>query len=156
MRAASTAEASSAFLPRFETTRNWCRSLGGFTPAGDDLRLDAAVDVLTAASLLQRAGLAGQRRRLAARLMDTARSLAPVAAAIPPGMRADWGLRMADHLGVPDAASPLHLDVWLGRIAMAWAAGSAYATDRLFDAPLALLVILQGLQTEPLQEALRE
>ncbi|MEO6626514.1 MAG: PD-(D/E)XK nuclease family protein, partial [Burkholderiaceae bacterium] len=155
MRAASNGEASAAFIPRFETTHNWCRGLGGFTPSGDDVRQDAAIDVLTASTLLQRAGLATQRRRLAGRLMDAVWSLARVAAAVPPAGRAAWGQRMADQLGVPDAVSPLHLNVWLGRIALAWAAGSAYATDRLFDAPVDLLVMLQGFQVEPLQDSLR-
>ncbi len=156
MRAATNRAAMAACMPRFETTANWSRSLGAFLPSGDDLRMDVATDILTAASLLQRAGLPRQRRRLAARLMDAAWSLARVAAGVPPAARAEWGRRMADQLGVPDVASPLHLDGWIGRIALAWAAGSVYATDRLFGAPVELLVILQGLQDEPLLETLRE
>lgn len=155
MRAASNAEAPAAFIPRFETTHNWSRSLGRFNATGDDLRLDAATDVLIAASLLRRSGLASQQRRLAGKLMETAWSLARLAAAVPPLERAAWGQHMADQLGVPDATSPLQLEVWLGRIALAWAAGSVYATDCLFNAPVDLLVLLQGFQTEPLLESLR-
>ena len=43
------------FAPRFETTRNWARSAGGFVPAVDDIAFDMARDLLTAQSLLSRA-----------------------------------------------------------------------------------------------------
>jgi hypothetical protein len=76
------------FVPRFETTMNWAGGLGGtlglFTPSGDDLRMDMAVDMLTAASLLGRAGLGSQQDALAGRLVEAAWSLAGVA---PPSCR---------------------------------------------------------------------
>ncbi len=145
----------SAFMPRFETTISWASSLGGFAPIGDDLRLDAARDVLTAASLLQRAGLAGHRQALAGRLMQAAWSLSRLAAAVAPALRNDWGTRLAVALDVQDQAPALALEAQLGRIALAWAACSAYRTDRLFDARPELLVLLDGLHPEPLVEALR-
>ena len=46
------------FTPRFETTRNWARSAGGFAPGADDIAFDMARDLLTAQSLLARAGFA--------------------------------------------------------------------------------------------------
>jgi ATP-dependent helicase/nuclease subunit B len=82
------------FVPRFETTMNWAGGLGGtlglFTPSGDDLRMDVAVDMLTAASLLGRAGLGGQQDALAGRLVEAAWSLAGVAAAVMPARRRAW------------------------------------------------------------------
>ncbi|MFZ2293554.1 MAG: PD-(D/E)XK nuclease family protein, partial [Polaromonas sp.] len=88
-RQAWAAEAGDAFfVPRFETTMNWASSLGGtlglYTPSGDDLRMDVAVDMLTAASLLGRAGLAGQQNALAGHLVQAAWSLGRVASAVLP------------------------------------------------------------------------
>lgn len=74
-------QAAACFLPRIETSMNWTRSLGGFEPGGDDVRLDAARDVLTAASMLARAGLAAQQELLSGRLMKATWSLARLAAA---------------------------------------------------------------------------
>jgi hypothetical protein len=86
------------FVPRFETTMNWASSLGGtlglYTPSGDDLRMDVAVDMLTAASLLGRAGLASQQDVLAGRLVDAAWSLGRVAAAVRPAERQAWSERL--------------------------------------------------------------
>ena len=48
------------FAPRFETTQNWCRSLGGPAPASTDLGHDPAFDVLTARALLEQSGLREQ------------------------------------------------------------------------------------------------
>ena len=42
LRGSGHAQAQAHFVPRFETTMNWTRSLGGFAPSGDDVRLDAA------------------------------------------------------------------------------------------------------------------
>ncbi|MGC1173171.1 MAG: PD-(D/E)XK nuclease family protein, partial [Polaromonas sp.] len=82
------------FVPRFETTMNWASGLGGtlglHMPSGDDLRMDVAVDMLTAASLLSRAGLGAQQDALAGRLVEAAWSLAGVAAAVTPAGRRAW------------------------------------------------------------------
>ena len=145
--AASTAGA--AFMPRFETTRNWGRSLAVFHPSPHDLRIDGARDLLTAAALLQQAGLGRHHRALAGRLTEAAWSLARLAAALEPRLRADWAQQMTAALGAPDGDTPNHLESWLGRIAIAWAANSAYATDSILQARPGFLVLLKGLQTDP-------
>ena len=148
-----------AFVPRFETTMNWASSLGAslgvFTPSGIDLRMDVAVDMLTATSLLARAGLGAQQNALAGRLVEAAWSLARVAAAVLPAERSAWSEALAEPLGVGLDSPVLALEAAVGRIALAWAAASAYPTDRLFQAELALLVVLEGFQAEPLSEALK-
>jgi len=148
------ADVKTLFLPRFETTLNWARAMGAPLPSGDDLRLDAARDLLTAGSLMARAGLGRRQPELAGPLMDAAWSLARVAAAEPPADRAAWGDRMAAALDALAHESVLELESWIGRIAVAWAASSAYATDVLFDADVELLVIVEGFQPEPVQAAL--
>ncbi|RZJ02251.1 MAG: hypothetical protein EOO54_26630, partial [Haliea sp.] len=91
--------AAASFTPRFETTMNWAKALsasrGGFEPTGDDIRFDAAFDVLTAAALLRRAGLASHQDVLAGRLVEAATALARQAAAVAPPERAGWGMRLA-------------------------------------------------------------
>jgi ATP-dependent helicase/nuclease subunit B len=147
------------FVPRFETTMNWASSLGGtlgpFTPSGDDLRMDVAVDMLTAASLLGRSGLAGQQDILAGRLVDAAWSLGRVAAAVLPAERQAWSEHLASLLGAGLDSPVLALETAVGQIALAWAAASAYPSDRLFQAQPALLAVLEGFQAEPLTEALK-
>lgn len=159
-RQAWAAEAGDAFfVPRFETTMNWASSLGGtlglYTPSGDDLRMDVAVDMLTAASLLGRAGLAGQQNALAGHLVQAAWSLGRVASAVLPAERQAWSEGLAEPLGVGLDSPVLALEAAVGRIALAWAAASTYPTDRLFHAQPALLVVLEGFQAEPLTEALK-
>lgn len=147
------------FVPRFETTMNWAGSLGGtlgpFATAGDDLRMDAAVDLLTAASLLGRAGLASQQDALAGRLVEAAWSLARVAAAVLPAQRQAWKEHLASVLGAGLEAPVLALEAALGQIALAWAATTAYPSDRLFQAQPALFAVFEGFQAEPLSEALK-
>jgi ATP-dependent helicase/nuclease subunit B len=147
------------FVPRFETTMNWASSLGGtlglFTPSGDDLRMDVAVDMLTAASLLGRAGLASQQDALAGRLVDAAWSLGRIAAAVLPSERQAWSEGLAASLSVGLDSPVLALEAAVGRIALAWAAASSYPSDRIFQAQPALFVVLEGFQAEPLAEALK-
>ncbi len=148
------------FVPRFETTLNWTRSLGGFEPAGDDIRQDAAPDILTAANLLVRAGLKEHQSVLAPRLMEAAWSLSKVAAAEHPEERLAWGasqgvgLANATNLGMD--APALALEVSVARIALAWAASSTYATDLLFGARPELLIVIDGFLAEPLANSLRQ
>ena len=144
------------FLPRFETTMNWSRSLGGFAPAADDLRMDAARDLLTATSLLARAGLGAHSGVLAARLMACAWSLARVAAAVAPAERAAWGAQLGSTLAAALDSPLLALEAATARIALAWAASSGYASDPVFGAEPDLLVLLQGFQSEPLTPALQQ
>ena len=147
------------FVPRFETTMNWASSLGGtlglFTPSADDLRMDVAVDTLTAASLLGRAGLVEQQDMLAGRLVEAAWSLSRVAAAVLPLNRPAWSLALAESLGEGLDSPVLALEAAVGRIALAWVAASAYPSDRLFQARPALLAVFEGFQSEPLTEALK-
>ena len=155
-RAAWSADCEGAhFVPRFETTMNWSRSLGGFAASGDDIRHDAALDALTAATLLARAGLAEHQTVLAPRLMEAAWSLAGVAAAAAPPERVAWGLNLGQALAAGMDSPVLALEAAVARIALAWAANSSYASDALFAAQPGLLVLLEGFQTEPLARALQ-
>ncbi len=153
-RVAATAQGA-AFLPRFETSINWSRRLAAFCPGPDDMRLDAARDVWTAQSLMQRAGMGRQHKALAVRLMEAAWVLAKVAAAVPPADRAAWADQMSAAVCGPGADGVTQIESWLGRIALAWAASSAYATDCLFEARPALLVLVQGFLQEPLHRMLQ-
>ncbi len=154
-RLAWVAIAGAGFMPRFESTLNWPLSLGAVPVGDDDLRFDAAVDMMTARSLLMRAGLGEHQALLSPRLLDAARSLAPVAAAVEPGSRAAWGRQMADRLA-PTLSPVLQMESAVASVALAWVANSGYATDALFAAQPALLVVLDGFQSEPLVQALVE
>ncbi|MBH2020552.1 MAG: PD-(D/E)XK nuclease family protein [Burkholderiales bacterium] len=147
------------FVPRFETTMNWATGLGGtlgmFTPSGVDLRMEVSVDMLTAASLLAQAGLAAQQDALAGRLVESAWSLARVAASVLPAERLAWSESVAEALGVGLDSPVLALEAAVGRIALAWVAASGYASDRLFQAEPVLLVVVEGFQVEPVTDALR-
>ncbi len=144
------------FVPRFETTMNWTRSLRGFAPEGDDLRLDSARDALTAESLLSRAGLAAHQQVLGPRLMEAAWSLAKVAAAVAPDERSNWGLQLGTTLAAGLEAPVFAFESAAARLALAWAANSSYPTDAVFDARPELLVVLEGFQAEPLTLALKQ
>ena len=150
--------AAPGFMPRFETTRNWARSAGGFVPERDDLAFDMARDLITAQSLLSRAGLARQQVALAGRLVEIAHQLAPVVAAVPLPDRATWAAQ-AMGISAGEGESPwFALETALVRIAVVWAATSGYATDVLLgDAALAQvdgLIVLEGLQADPLTRSL--
>lgn len=145
----------SAFVPRFETTMNWAGSAAGFAASPEDIQMDAAIDVLTAASFLRRAGLAAQQNILAGRLVEAAWSLAKVAAAQVPARRLAWGADKALSLGESLGSEALALEQAVARIALAWASASGYPTDVLFGAELDLLVVMEGFQSEPLTDALK-
>ena len=146
----------SAFVPRFETTMNWVKSMPGFVTSAQDIQMDVALDVLTAAGLLQRAGLAAQQHLLAGRLVEAAWSVAKLAAAQPPANRLAWGADKAKDLGSSMVSEPLVLELAIARIALVWAAASGYPTDSLFDAEPELLVVIDGFQSEALVEALKK
>ncbi len=159
-RKAWAAQGTASFLPRFETTMNWANSLqapwdGPFEPAASDIRMDAACDLLTAAGLLERAGLGGHKDLLAARLVESAWSVARLAAALPPDQRPEWGQRLGGLLAAGMDAPLLALESAVGQIALAWASTSAYPTDVLFSATGDLLLVLEGFQTDPLTDALK-
>ncbi len=151
----TTGAVSTDFLPSFESTQNWATRLGGFEPTGDDLRLDAARDALTASSLLKRAGLGARQAVMSARLMEAAWSLAKVAAAVPPDQRSQWGEQMGNALTSGTQASVGALEAAVDRIALAWVASSSYASDRVFSAEPDLLVLLEGFQGEAMLGALQ-
>lgn len=148
------------FLPQVQTTQNWAGSLwsarGGFKAGPDDLRLDAAFDLITAGHWLARSGLGLQREALAPRLMEAAWTLARVAAAVPPADRPGWGESLRAQLTQGWTASVLQMEATVAQLALAWAATSTYATDVLFDARPGLLVVLEGFQRDPLTDALRQ
>jgi len=172
------------FSPRFETTKNWALSLGAVAGAlppalpddllGDDYRFDAALDSLTARSLLERTGLTDTDNNtdvdLMPRLLQACGPIAGRAAAVPPSERQTWasGVRAAlDELNTTNAppVQALRMESAITRVALAWASSSSYATDVLWareaeDTSLKLmanvdyLIVLKGFQDEPLSEAL--
>jgi ATP-dependent helicase/nuclease subunit B len=162
-RTAWAAQGTASFVPRFETTMNWANSLqapldGPFEPAVSDIRMDAACDLLTAAGLLERAGLGPHKDLLASRLVESAWSVARLAAALPPEQRPAWGQRLGGLLAAGMDAPLLALESAVGQIALAWASTSAYPTDVLLSATATagdLLVVLEGFQADPLTDALK-
>ncbi len=150
---------SPGFVPRFETTRNWARSAGGFVPSGYDIAFDMARDLVTAQGLLSQTGFGAERFALAGRVVELAYQLAPLAAAVAPEERGStWAERAA---GVADAGSEsewFRIESALIRIAVAWAANASYATDVLLREParaqIDVLIVLEGFQTDPLTQTL--
>ncbi len=149
--------APDGFAPRFETTMNWA-SRGGFAPGPEDLSFDRGLDLLTARHWLERAGLGRQGAVLAPRLVEAAWQLATPAAAVPPGQREEWAAKARTVAGLGLEHPVMALEAAIARIAIEWAAASSYATDSLM-APgtadtLDLLVVLEGLQPEPVTQAI--
>ncbi|WP_347880291.1 PD-(D/E)XK nuclease family protein [Ottowia testudinis] len=148
-----------AFAPRFETTRNWAARAGWFTPGPHDISFDHGRDLLTAAALLEAAGLAAQRALLAGPLVEQVTQLGQIAASLPPALRPDWAEQARAALP-PVGDGPLALEAAVGRIAVAWAGNSDYATDVLFAPRVAnaldALLIVPGLLPDPLAETLAE
>lgn len=149
--------APDGFTPRFETTMNWA-ARGGFAPGPQDLSFDRGLDLLTARGWLERAGLGRQAPTLASALVDAAWQLAAVAAAAPPAARAEWAARARAVTGLGLDDPVMALEAAVARIAIEWAAASAYATDALLEPrtldAIELLVVLQGLQPEPVAQAI--
>ncbi|HSV78249.1 MAG TPA: PD-(D/E)XK nuclease family protein [Ramlibacter sp.] len=150
------AQAGDGFAPRFETSRSWAGAMAAQASA-QDLHLDMGRDLLTARDWLEQAGLGSQAELLAPRLVEAAWQLAPLAAAQPPAQRAAWAADAAPALS--EGASPLlALEGALARIALEWVAASGHATDPLLEGALAegldLLVVLEGLQDEPVVQRL--
>lgn len=152
----------SGFAPRFESSRNWATSLQPFLPGPGDLSMDMARDSLMAAALIDRVASAradpALRAVMVGRLVEAARQLAPLAAAVPPAQRLAWAEPLRESLA--PTASSLHWEGLLATLALTWVSTSAYATDVLW-APVAqpggcadLLVVLQGFQEDPLAMAL--
>ncbi len=152
-------EMQDGFAPRFETTMDWA-GRAGFAPGDDDLSFDMGRDLLTARTWLDRAGLGARGEMLAGRLVEAAWQLGALAGAVAPADRAAWAVRARAAAGLGAEAPALALEAALGRIAVEWAAASAYASDALLRTEVAgtidLLVVLEGFQTEPLALALRQ
>ena len=149
--------APDGFTPRFETTMNWA-ARGGFAPGPNDLGFDRGLDLLTARGWLERASLGRQAQALAPHLVDAAWQLAGVAAAVPPADRGEWAARARAVTGLGLDDPVMAMEAAVARIAIEWAAASAYATDALFEPrtldAIELLVVLQGLQPEPVAQAI--
>ncbi len=147
------------FAPRFETTQNWSRSLGGFTPAATDITFDAALDVLTARAMLERTSLGAQADAATPLLLEAAQQLGALAAAVPPSERAAWGARARSAAATGMDAGALALEAVVAQLAVAWAANSSYASDVLFEPRVIeatdCLIALQGFQPDPLPAALQ-
>ena len=140
------------FAPRFETTMNWARSLGGVPPSADDIQFDDAHDLLTAQDLLERAGLLAHRDVLAERLVESAQTVGRQVAAVPMAARTGWAdtARAAVLLGMD--APVMALEAAVAHIALEWALASRYTTDVLQQpmAGVGCVVVLEGFQHDPL------
>jgi len=152
----------SGFSPRFESSRNWAQSLQPFVPAATDLSGDMARDTLVAAHLLERVASArldaALKPVLVARLVESARQLAALAAARAPAERSAWADALSS--AVTPGTPTLQWESLLASLALVWAGASRYPTDVLWS-PLAqpgaefdVLVVLQGFQPDPLAAAL--
>ncbi|RZL92828.1 MAG: PD-(D/E)XK nuclease family protein [Variovorax sp.] len=151
-------DGQAGFVPRFETTRNWARSAGGFLPTGYDLAFDMARDLVMAQSLLSQAGLGAERLALAGRVVELALQLAPLAAAELPKERDAWARRATRAAEAGYESQWLDTERALVRIAIVWTATSSYATDVLLTeavrSQVDALVVLDGFQADPLTRKL--
>jgi ATP-dependent helicase/nuclease subunit B len=149
------------FTPRFETSVSWTRSVGATAPDALDISLDRGRDLLTAQSLLARAGLGAMRDFLSARLLESAYALAPKVAAVAPSQRGSWGDAARTAVAAGLEGPTLALEAALSQVALEWALASAYPTDVLFvDGGGAFkdwdcVIVLQGFQGEPLTRSLQ-
>jgi len=148
------------FSPWFETTMNWSRAIGGAdVAAATDITFDVALDTLTAQALLAQAGMGAQQEALGSLLVQAAYQMAALAAACAPAQRAAWAHTAREHVALGMEGPALVWEAALGRLAVEWAAVSAYASDLLFApqtrAALDCLVLVQGLSADPLVTGLR-
>jgi ATP-dependent helicase/nuclease subunit B len=146
------------FAPRFETTMNWAGA-AGFTPGDDDISFDMGRDLLTARAFLERAALGARADLLAGRLVEAAWQLGSVACSVAPSQRAAWAAQARGAISEGLEGPVLALEAAVARVAFEWAAASAYAGDTLLQdqitARLDLLVVLEGLRSEPLADAIK-
>ena len=148
-----------AFVPHFETTRSWAMALAIDEPGATDLQFNPGRDALTAATLLDSAGLGAQREPLSAALLAQATQLGQVAASLSPDQRLDWATQARTVLPTTNDG-PLALEGALAQLALAWANSSGFAADALFSAranqALDALVIVSGVQHDLLADALAQ
>lgn len=156
-RAAWVAQAPDGFAPRFETSLNWARRRA-WAPGEADLSFEIGRDLLSARGWLEQGGLRGQADALSGQLVDAAWQAAEAARAVAPAQRAGWAARLRPVLLQGMESPALATEAALARIAFEWVAASRYATDALLDGTLTrdvdLLVVLQGLQADPVAQAL--
>lgn len=147
------------FAPRFETTANWSRALGGAPSAPTDVQFDTGMDLLTARALLKGTRWAAQAQQLAPPLVDMAHELGSLAAAIHPQSRLAWMPQALAGARLGLELQALQVESALAQTAVTWVAHSAYASDVLFEAKaqedVDLLILLEGFQQEPLWAALK-
>ena len=153
LRAAWLADApagGTGFMPQFQSTQNWAQSVGASSPLPDDVRMDPALDALTARVWLKRAGLAAHTAMLVPKLMDAAWSLVPLAASMDPAQRLDWSTRSTALLAQQATSEALAFENAVAQLALTWVGHSAFAADSLFALDPPLLVVLQGFHNDPL------
>jgi ATP-dependent helicase/nuclease subunit B len=147
------------FAPRFETTMNWSASMGDANHSAMDITFDMALDTLTAQALLVRSGLGAQQDALGGLLVQAAQQLGPLAAAHSPADRAAWAQAARGHAALGMDGPALAWEAAAARIAVEWAAVSAYASDVLFSESvrdgLDCLLMVQGLAGDPLSTGLQ-
>lgn len=147
------------FAPRFETTLNWSTREGGFRAGPTDIAFDIALDTLTAQALLRGAGLGAHQDVLTGLLVQMAHQLGPMASASAPQERTAWAQNARTAAVISMEGPALALETAVARIAVEWAAQSAYASDLLFDpdvrSSLDCLVVVQGLAADPMLAALQ-
>ena len=146
------------FAPRFETTSNWLASLGVAELQATDISHDMALDSLTAQQLLVHSGMA-DRASLAGLLAQTAQQLAPWAAAAGPQGRSAWAASARSAVGIGMESQAVAWEAQVMRVAVEWAAVSAYNTDGLFAQdvlePWDAVAWVQGISADPLAAALQ-
>lgn len=159
------AGAGGGFVPRFETTRNWAQQLAPHEPGEMDHSADPARNRVLAVRLLEQS--TGGRlpadivQALVEQLLDASAQLAPLAAAVPVEARTEWANRSRDELA---RLLPGGVAAWEGlvqSVALEWVGHSGFATDVLWQHALPgqgldTLVLLQGVQPDPLGEALAQ
>jgi ATP-dependent helicase/nuclease subunit B len=150
----------SGFSPRLETTKSWSQRLAHMVPSTLDIRFDAGLDSLCAQRWLQQAGLGHQQDMLSAALVQAAHQLGGLVAAVPPEQRDAWGEGMREQVLLGLDGNPLMYEAAVARIALEWALASRYGSDVLFDdsvrADVDALVVVQGVQANPLAQALAQ
>ena len=143
------------FAPRFETTVNWSRALGAHgQESAADITFDVALDTLTAHALLAKTGLGAQQDALAGLLVQAAHQLGSLASACAPAARGAWAQMARHSVGLGMEGPSLVWEAALARVAVEWAAASAYRSDWLFSSEIRdsvdCLVVVQGFSVDPL------
>lgn len=146
------------FEPRFETTRNWAGQFAAPPLEAAEYTGERARDTLAARVLLEGAGLGAHAELLIGPLLDMAGQLAAAVAVVEPARRAAWAEQARALLPVGEEGSPLRLEATAARVALEWVLASRHSCDVLFTAPARasarLLLVVEGLQPDPLAQAL--